>query len=163
MNDPSGSAQRTAIMANPGSIVIAADHAGLPLKKEIVAQLEELGRKVEDLGTHDGASVDYPDFAHQVAGRLLATPAAHRFGILVCGSGVGMSIAANRHPGIRAVVCSEPYSAAMARRHNDANVLCLGARVVGPGLAREIVEAFLAVEFEGGRHARRVEKIELGG
>ncbi len=161
MNDPRPLEQRKATMANPGSIVIAADHAGLPLKKEIVAQLEELGRTFEDLGTHDGASVDYPDFAHRVATLLTMPTPAHRFGILVCGSGVGMSMAANRHVGVRAVVCSEPYSAAMARRHNDANVLCLGARVVGPGLGRDIVEAFLAVEFEGGRHGRRVDKIEL--
>lgn len=147
-------------MANPGSIVIAADHAGLPLKKELVELLGEAGRTVIDLGTHDAASVDYPDYAHRVAGLVSGPAPEHRFGILVCGSGVGMSMAANRHPGVRAVVCSEPYSAAMARRHNDANVLCLGARVVGPGLAWDIVEAFLVVEFEGGRHERRVGKIE---
>jgi ribose 5-phosphate isomerase B len=164
--------QRTATMANPGGIVIAADHAGVPLKRDIAQLLIEAGRSVLDLGAHDGASVDYPDFAHRVAELVTAPGAggaqagegsaapAHRFGILVCGSGVGMSIAANRNPGVRAVVCSEPYSAAMARRHNDANVLCLGARVVGTGLAWDIVEAFLAVEFEGGRHARRVAKIE---
>lgn len=146
-------------MAHTGSIVIAADHAGLPLKDELVTLLGELGRTFEDLGTHDGASVDYPDYAHRASSTLLE--GKRQLGILVCGSGVGMSIAANRHHGIRAVVCSEPYSAAMARRHNDANVLCLGARVVGVGLAREIVEAFLAVDFEGGRHQRRVEKIEL--
>ena len=154
------SEQRKAAMANPGSIALACDHAGLPLKVEIAALLAELGRTVEDLGVSEPTSVDYPDYAHRVAERVLSK--AHRFGILVCGSGVGMSIAANRHAGIRAVVCSEPYSAAMARRHNDANVLCLGARVVGPGLGREIVEAFLAVEFEGGRHQRRVDKIEIG-
>jgi len=141
------------------SIVIASDHAGLPLKEELVAALRETGRvEVEDLGTHDASSVDYPDYAHQAA--TLVREGKHRFAILVCGSGVGMSIAANKHVGIRAVVCSEPYSAAMARRHNDANVLCMGARVVGPGLAREILEAFLAQEFEGGRHVRRVEKLE---
>lgn len=160
MNDVTDAPQRTATMATPSSIVIAADHAGLPLKRELAQLLVEAGRSVNDLGTHEGTSVDYPDFAHRVA-ELVAGPApAYRFGILVCGSGVGMSIAANRHAGVRAVVCSEPYSAAMARRHNDANVLCLGARVVGPGLGWDIVEAFLAVEFEGGRHARRVVKIE---
>lgn len=173
MNVPDPVRQRSVTMANPGGIVIAADHAGVPLKRDIAQLLIEAGRSVLDLGAHDGASVDYPDFAHRVA-ELVTAPEgrgeqaadgsaaapAHRFGILVCGSGVGMSIAANRNPGVRAVVCSEPYSAAMARRHNDANVLCLGARVVGTGLAWDIVEAFLAVEFEGGRHARRVAKIE---
>ncbi len=139
-------------------IVAAADHAGRPLKDALVVHLRERGHEVEDLGTHDDASVDYPDFAHRLAARAVAD--GDLLGLLVCGSGVGMSIAANRHPGIRAVVCSEPYSAQMARRHNDANVLCLGARVVGVGLAAEIVDGFLAAAFEGGRHARRVAKIE---
>jgi ribose 5-phosphate isomerase B len=147
-------------MAAQLSIAVGADHAGLPLKQEVVAALREGGHTVEDLGTHDAASVDYPDYAHRAA--KLVTEGKHRFAVLVCGSGVGMAIAANKHAGIRAVVCSEPYSAAMARRHNDANVLCMGARVVGPGLAREILEAFLAQEFEGGRHVRRVDKLESG-
>lgn len=141
-----------------GSIVVACDHAGLPLKEEVLAALGELGRDFEDIGTHDSASVDYPDYAHRAV--RLVTDGKHALAILICGSGVGMSMAANKHAGARAVVCSEPYSAAMARRHNDANVLCFGARVVGPGLAREIVEAFLGQEFEGGRHSRRVDKIE---
>lgn len=143
----------------PGSIVIASDHAGLPLKQELASALVELGWTVEDLGTNDTASVDYPDYAHRLATVILE--GRHPIGLLCCGSGVGMSIAANRHAGIRAVVCSEPYSAAMARRHNDANVLCLGARVVGGGLGREILEAFLEQSFEGGRHQGRVAKIEL--
>src|SRR6185369_646288 len=112
-------------------------------------------------GTNEPASVDYPDYAHDVAKAVRS--GRHPVGLLICGSGVGVSIAANRHEGIRAVVCSEPYSAAMARRHNDANVLCLGARVVGGGLAREILESFLGQSFEGGRHEKRVAKIELGG
>ena len=145
-------------MSNERSVVVASDHAGLPLKRELVAALAEAGVRYEDLGTHDEASTDYPDYAHRVAEAI--SSGRHPLGLLVCGSGVGMSMAANRHSGIRAVVCSEPYSAAMARRHNDANVLCMGARVVGPGLAREILEAFLAQAFEGGRHQRRVEKIE---
>jgi ribose 5-phosphate isomerase B len=145
-------------VASPGSIIVACDHAGLPLKRELLGALDELGWKAEDLGTNETSSVDYPDYAHQVAQAIAS--GRHTLGLLVCGSGVGMSIAANRHPGIRAVVCSEPYSAAMARRHNDANVLCLGARVVGGGLGRDILEAFLEQHFEGGRHARRVEKIE---
>lgn len=146
-------------MAGEGSIAVGSDHAGLPLKTEIVAVLGELGRAFEDFGTNESTSVDYPDYAQRVSRAVL--DGKHRFGILICGTGVGISIAANRHRGIRAVVCSEPYSAAMARRHNDANVLCMGARVVGPGLARDILEAFLAMEFEGGRHATRVAKIEL--
>ncbi|AKF06741.1 ribose 5-phosphate isomerase B [Sandaracinus amylolyticus] len=145
-------------MSSSDSIVIACDHAGLPLKQEIVAALQELGRAFEDLGTHDTASVDYPDYARRASS--LIVEGKHRFAVLICGSGVGMAIAANKLPQIRAVVCSEPYSAAMSRRHNDANVLCMGARVVGPGLAREILEAFLGQQFEGGRHQRRVDKLE---
>ena len=140
------------------SIVVACDHAGLVLKQEIVEALREMGREVEDLGTHDAASVDYPDYAHRASS--LVVEGKHGLAVLVCGSGVGMAIAANKVPGIRAVVCSEPYSAAMARRHNDANVLCMGARVVGPGLARDILDAFLRQQFEGGRHQRRVDKLE---
>ena len=124
----------------------------------MAAVLAELGWKVEDLGTNDSASVDYPDYAHELANALLEGRAP--LGLLFCGSGVGVSIAANRHHGVRAVCCSEPYSAAMARRHNDANVLCMGARVVGGGLGRDILEAFLEQSFEGGRHATRVAKIE---
>jgi ribose 5-phosphate isomerase B len=145
-------------MSSSETIVLACDHAGLPLKQELLAAIREMGREVEDLGTHDNASVDYPDYAHRVAS--LVTGGKHALGVLICGSGVGMAIAANRHTGVRAVVCSEPYSAAMSRRHNDANVLCLGARVVGPGLAREILEAFLGQSFEGGRHQRRVDKLD---
>ena len=139
-------------------IIVGSDHAGLPLKGLLVTRLGELGWEVEDIGTHDAASVDYPDFGHRVAGAVAS--GAHALGLLVCGSGVGMSITANRHAGVRAVVCSEPYSAAMARAHNDANVLCLGARVVGPGLAERILDAFLEGRFEGGRHQRRVDEIE---
>ncbi len=140
------------------SIVVACDHAGLPLKEELVTALRDGGREVEDLGTYDLTSVDYPDYAHRAS--ALVREGKHRFALLICGSGVGMAIAANKHQGIRAVVCSEPYSAAMARRHNDANVLCMGARVVGGGLGLEILEAFLAQDFEGGRHVRRVDKLE---
>lgn len=145
-------------MASSKSIVVACDHAGLALKQEIVEALREMGREVEDLGTHDTTSVDYPDFAHRASSLVAA--GKHELGVLICGSGVGMAIAANKVAGIRAVVCSEPYSAAMARRHNDANVLCMGARVVGPGLAREILDAFVRQQFEGGRHQRRVDKLE---
>jgi len=140
-------------------IAIAADHGRFPLKAALVEQLRKAGHAIEDLGTHAEASVDYPDFAHAVA-TLVADAKVDR-GILVCGSGVGMSIAANRHRGVRAVVCSETYSAKMSRAHNDSNVLCLGERVVGPGLAWDIVAIWLAEPAEGDRHARRREKIEL--
>lgn len=141
-------------------IAIGCDHAGLPLKRALLPSLEARATQVRDVGTHDEASCDYPDYAHELA-RLVANGEVD-LGVLICGSGVGMSIAANRHAGVRAVVCSEPYSAAMARKHNDANVLCMGARVVGPGLAEGILEAFLSASFEGGRHARRIGKIENG-
>jgi ribose 5-phosphate isomerase B len=140
-------------------IVVGADHAGLALKRALVEVLKARGLDVDDVGTHDDSSCDYPDYAHEVA-RAVLEDRAH-LGLLVCGTGVGMSMAANRHTGIFAVVCSEPYSAEMARKHNDANVLCLGGRVVGVGLAVEILDAFLRAEFEAGRHGKRVQKIEL--
>lgn len=139
-------------------IAAGADHAGVALKRAMVEVLEKRGIEVDDLGTHDDASCDYPDFAHAVARAVLDGRA--ELGLLICGSGVGMSIAANRHAGIYAVVCSEPYSAAMSRRHNHANVLCMGARVVGTGLAESILDAFLGASFEGGRHEVRVRKID---
>ncbi len=139
------------------NIGVASDHAGLELKKLLVAELEKRGLEVTDFGTHTAASCDYPDFAHALASAVEAQTVSR--GLLVCGTGVGMSIAANRHPGVRAVVCSEPLSAKMSRKHNDANVLCLGARVIGPDTAVEILDAFLTAEFEGGRHAGRVSKI----
>jgi ribose 5-phosphate isomerase B len=147
-------------MTAPARIVIASDHGGLRLKGELVALLHKAGRTVEDLGTHTEASTDYPDYAHQVAERVLQEPSTR--GILVCGTGVGMSIAANRHRGVRAVVCSDTYTATLSRSHNDSNILCLGERVVGPGLAWEIVTAWLlepAATEE--RHAKRRAKIEI--
>ncbi len=138
-------------------IAIGSDHAGFELKRELVGYLTEQGYTVDDMGTDGLASCDYPDFARAVA-EAVASGRCQR-GILVCGTGIGMSIAANKVPGVRAALCAEPYSARMAREHNDANVLCLGARVVGPGLALETVAAFLSGEFAGGRHARRVDKI----
>ncbi|MEZ4256327.1 MAG: ribose 5-phosphate isomerase B [Polyangiales bacterium] len=138
-------------------LVVGADHAGFVLKEAIKAHVAAAGHEFVDVGTHEAVSVDYPDFAHALAGALAEKTAT--LGILVCGSGVGMSIAANRHAHVRAVVCSEPFSARMSRAHNDANVLCLGARVVGEGLAFDVVDAFLGASFEGGRHANRVAKI----
>ncbi|NLY93762.1 MAG: ribose 5-phosphate isomerase B [Myxococcales bacterium] len=133
------------------------DHAGLDLKNALVARAKARGLEVVDLGTHDAASTDYPDYAHEVARRVAAGEGR---GVLVCGTGIGMSIAANRHPGVRAALCAEPFGARMTRLHNDANVLCLGARITGPGLAEEIFDVFVDTPFEGGRHARRVTKID---
>jgi ribose 5-phosphate isomerase B len=142
-------------------IVIASDHAGVDLKSQIVALIDEAGRKVRDLGPADATSVDYPDYAHAVA-EAIATGEAER-GILICGTGIGMSMTANRHPLIRAALCHDALTAEMARRHNDANVLCLGARTTGPGVAEQMVNIFLETPFDGGRHQRRVEKIEREG
>lgn len=146
-------------MTDARRIAIGSDHAGLQLKEHLGEQLRERGCAVSDVGTHDEASCDYPDFAHAVASAVEEGRAD--VGVLVCGTGVGMSIVANRHaPKVRAAVCSEPFSARMARAHNAANVLCMGQRVVGKGLAGDILDAFLDTEFEGGRHQRRVDKIE---
>lgn len=139
-------------------IVAAADHAGYELKDQLVALLREQGHEVDDLGTNANSSVDYPDYAHRVAEKI-ASGAAQR-GLLVCGTGVGMAITANRHPGVRAVVASDVFTARMSRSHNDANVLALGSRVVGAGLAREILSAWMNGDYEGGRHDHRVKKIE---
>ena len=139
-------------------IVIASDHAGVDVKVAVIDQLRAAGRAVEDLGTTSTESVDYPDFAHRVS-RCVADRTAER-GILICGTGICMSMSANRHPRVRAAVCQDAFTAEMARRHNDANVLCLGARVLGPGVIEQIVELFLTTEFDGGRHQRRVAKIE---
>ncbi|HEX6246005.1 MAG TPA: ribose 5-phosphate isomerase B [Polyangiales bacterium] len=136
---------------------VASDHAGLELKRLLVAELGRRGYQVRDFGTDSAESCDYPDFAHALASALSSQEIER--GLLVCGTGVGMSISANRHAEVRAVVCSEPLSARMARKHNDANVLCVGARVVGQDTALDILAAFLESEFEGGRHGRRVAKI----
>lgn len=139
-------------------IVIAADHAGVEHKQILVEMLRNAGHDVDDLGPFDSSSVDYPDFAHRVASAVAA--GAARCGILICGTGIGMSMTANSHPGVRAALCHDAFTAEMARRHNDANVLCLGARVTGIGVAEQMVHIFLATEFDGGRHQRRVDLIE---
>ncbi|GMU59361.1 MAG: ribose 5-phosphate isomerase B [Myxococcaceae bacterium] len=141
----------------PLTVALASDHAGFALKSEVIAELKKLGHEALDLGPTDTSSVDYPDYAVKVAAAVTQGQAA--FGILVCGTGTGMSITANKVHGIRAALCRTEFEARMARGHNDANVLCLGQRVTGAGLAAEIVKAFLAASFEGGRHAGRVEKI----
>jgi ribose 5-phosphate isomerase B len=138
-------------------LIAGSDHAGLTLRAEALRIAREQGLEVEDAGPFGGESVDYPDFARRVAEAVAAGRA--RFGVLVCGTGIGMSIAANKVRGVRAAVCTTELEARMARAHNDANVLCIGERIVGPGLGAAIVAAFLAQPFEGGRHARRVEKI----
>lgn len=139
-------------------IVLASDHAGVGLKAEIVRLLEARGEPYLDLGPADDASVDYPVFAHLLAREILSGRADR--GVLICGTGIGMSMAANRHAGIRAALCHDAYTAEMARRHNDANVLCMGGRVLGAGVALQIVEVFLGTGFEGGRHQRRAGLIE---
>lgn len=131
------------------------DHAGLSLKRHLVEFLRGLGDSVEDLGTHETASVDYPTYGAEVGRRVAADPES--CGLVVCGSGIGISIAANKIPGIRCALLHDAFTAQMARMHNDANVIALGARVVGPGVAESAVSAFRTASFEGGRHANRVE------
>lgn len=135
-------------------IAVGCDHGGFALKQEILSYLNKNGYEYQDFGTYDTESCDYPVYGEKVA-RAVSSGACEK-GLLFCGTGIGISLAANRVKGIRAVVCSEPYSAEMSRRHNNANILCLGGRVVGAGLAEKIVEVWLNTEFEGGRHARRV-------
>jgi len=139
-------------------IAIGADHAGFAAKEEVMGWLRDWGHEVDDLGTHGPDRVDYPLYAARVAAQVAGR--RDDLGILVCGSGIGVCIAANKVPGIRAAYATDTYSAKMARAHNDANVLCLGARVTGPELMKELVSAFLASSFEGGRHQRRIEQIE---
>jgi ribose 5-phosphate isomerase B len=139
-------------------IAFAADHAGLPLKERLRARAAELGHEVLDLGTHSSDSVDYPDFGTACAKAVVEGKADR--GVIVCGTGLGISMAANRIHGCRAAVCHDHYTAEMARRHNDANVIALGARVVGDGVAIEALETFLSTSFDGGRHAARVAKID---
>lgn len=139
------------------SLIFGSDHAGYRLKLELMEHAKKRGFSVRDLGTDAETSCDYPDFAHLVAD---AVEKGEGLGVLVCGTGIGMSIAANRHRGIRAALCADTFSARMTRMHNDANVLCMGSRVVGGGLAIDILDAFLDASFEGGRHAARLAKID---
>ena len=137
-------------------LYIASDHGGFRLKNEIKEHLKLQDIEAEDLGCYTSESCDYPDFAHKLCYKVLEKKAK---GILICGTGVGMSIAANRHVGIRASHCTDTFSARMTRLHNDSNVLCLGERITGAGLALDIVDVWLRTDFEGGRHLRRIEKI----
>jgi ribose 5-phosphate isomerase B len=138
-------------------IAIASDHAAVAMKAELAEWLAAAGYAVEDLGPHDISSVDYPDYGYKLAAAI-AEGRADR-GIALCGSGVGISIAANRNPACRCALVSEPLSARLAREHNDANVVAMGARLIGPEMAKAILTVFLATEFGGDRHARRVEKL----
>ncbi|HUP18432.1 MAG TPA: ribose 5-phosphate isomerase B [Gemmatimonadota bacterium] len=145
-------------MASDRTVLLAADHAGFDLKEDLEAHLRDLGWEPLDLGPESAESTDYPDWAHRLAAEIGAGRAAR--GVLVCGSGTGMSIAANRHSGVRAANCLDEEMAALAREHNDVNVLCLGSRMVDPAGAKRILWTFLETPFGGGRHERRVRKIE---
>ncbi len=138
-------------------LAIGSDHGGFELKNHIIKHLEERGVSYRDFGCYDENSVDYPDIAKAV-GEAVAGGEYDR-GILICGTGIGISIAANKVPGIRAALCADVYSAQMTKRHNNANIICLGGRVVGRELACMIVDAWLDAEFEGGRHQNRIDKI----
>lgn len=138
-------------------ISIGCDHAGVGLKALIAEELKGLGHEVVDRGTHTTDSIDYPDYAAAVAADVAGDSAT--LGVLICGTGQGMAMAANKVKGIRAAVCADTFSAAATRGHNNANILCIGERVVGAGLALELVRTFVSTEFEGGRHQRRVNKI----
>jgi ribose 5-phosphate isomerase B len=137
-------------------VAIGCDHGGIDLKTTVVAVIESLGHTVDDQGCFSRESVDYPDYADKVC-TAVESGGCER-GILICGTGIGMSMAANRHRGVRAAVVSDTFSARMSREHNDANVLCLGARVLGPGLAADIVQVWLSTAFAGGRHQQRIAK-----
>ncbi len=144
-------------MNNSINIQIGSDHAGFDLKAEIISFLESAGFKVKDFGCYNTESMDYPDVAHPVAEAVLAD--ANSLGILICGSGNGVCLTANKHQGIRAALCWLPELGALARQHNNANILCMPARFISTETAKEIVTAYLSAEFEGGRHQNRVNKI----
>lgn len=138
-------------------IAIASDHAALDLKAELRDWLIDEGHEVADLGPDSPDSVDYPDYGYKLAD--VVADGTVRFGVALCGSGLGISIAANRNPAVRCAMVSEPLSASFARSHNDANMIAMGARIIGPEMAKACIEAFLQTEFEGGRHQRRVDKL----
>lgn len=140
-------------------IAIGVDHGGFDMKDEIVNHLREQGYEVVDFGITEKVAVDYPVIAQKVA--LAVSSGEYTLGILICGTGIGMSLAANRVKGIRAAACSEVYSAKLTRLHNNSNILCLGGRVIGPETAKMMVDAFVTTEFEGGRHQRRIDLIDV--
>ena len=138
-------------------IALASDHGGFDLKESVIAHLLNTGWEVDDLGPHSGDSVDYPDYWIKLA-EAVAEKKVDR-GIVICGTGIGMSIVVNRYPGIRGTLCSDVFTAKLCREHNDSNILIMGGRVIGKGLAAEIVNTWLNTPFEGGRHQRRLDKI----
>ncbi|HMG47238.1 MAG TPA: ribose 5-phosphate isomerase B [Allosphingosinicella sp.] len=138
-------------------IAIASDHAAIALKADLIAWMCDAGHEVTDLGPQGVESVDYPDYGYKLAEEIAAGRAD--FGVALCGSGIGISIAANRHPACRCALVSEPLSATLARQHNDANVIAMGGRLIGPEMAKACLESFLATDFGGGRHGRRVDKL----
>ncbi len=138
-------------------IAIGCDHGGVELKKTVIEHLQEKGMEVKDFGTYTEESCDYPEYGQKVAEEVVAKN--YDFGIVICGTGIGISISANKVPGARAALCHDTFSAHATREHNNANILALGARVTGPGLALDIVDTFLGATFEGGRHERRIDKI----
>ena len=138
-------------------IALASDHGGFDLKESVIAHLLNTGWEVDDLGPHSGDSVDYPDYGIKLA-EAVAEKRVQR-GIVICGTGIGMSIVVNRYPGIRGTLCSDVFTAKLCREHNDSNILIMGGRVIGKGLAAEIVNTWLNTPFEGGRHQRRLDKI----
>ncbi len=140
-------------------IALGSDHGGYKLKNEIISFLKDNGYEIKDFGTYSTESCDYPEYAQKVAEVVAAKE--FDFGILICGTGIGISISANKVPGIRAALCSDTFSAHATREHNNANILALGERVVGPGLAIDIVKTFLTSKFEGERHQKRIDKISL--
>lgn len=141
-------------------IIMGSDHAGFPLKEILKKHLASRGFQVDDTGPHSQESCDYPPFAANVAQKVLQIKG---LGILICGSGLGMSMAANRYPGIRAALCTNEYMARLSRLHNNANILCLGQRVIGEDLAKSILDVFLDTPFEGGRHQRRIDLFDHPG
>ena len=141
------------------NVIIGSDHAGYQMKEKVVAHLLKRGIEVEDVGTHDEESVDYTDFGKKVASKV--SDASFDLGILMCGTGLGMSMVANRFPGVRAALANDLFSAIMSRRHNDSNILVMGGRLIGDTLALQLVDTWLDTPFEGGRHQRRLEKMDI--
>jgi ribose 5-phosphate isomerase B len=158
MSLPSSKDGRAATTMTQGTVAIANDHAGVDMKRALMAEAEAMGWRTLDLGTGTSDSVDYPDYGRAVADAVAQGNAAR--GVVICGTGIGISIAANRVAGVRAAVCHDVTTARLAREHNDSNVLALGARVIGPEIARDCLRVFLSTAFDGGeRHARRVRKL----
>ncbi len=140
-------------------IIIGSDHAGFPMKEKVKVFLQNRGIEVEDVGTHNEESVDYTDFGKKVAREV--SGGAFERGVLICGTGIGMSMVANRFQGVRAALANDLFSAVMSRRHNDSNILVMGGRLIGDTLALQLVDTWLETPFEGGRHQRRLEKMDI--